>query len=86
MTIPSRSKLGRYEIRSKLGAGAMGEVYWAQNTQLDRKAALKILPDEFAADADRMRRCVLEAKSASALNHPTSLRSMKSAKQEVAQL
>jgi serine/threonine protein kinase/tetratricopeptide (TPR) repeat protein len=64
------TKLGRYEIRSKLGAGAMGEVYLAQDTRLDRRVALKILPQEFASDPDRMRRFILEAKAASALNHP----------------
>jgi TolB-like protein/Tfp pilus assembly protein PilF len=70
VTIPSGTKLGHYEVRSRIGAGAMGEVYLAQDTRLDRKVALKILPEEFAADAGRMRRFVLEAKSASALNHP----------------
>ena len=57
--------LGRYEIRAKLGAGGMGEVYLAQDTKLDRKVALKILPAEVAADPDRMRRFVQEAKTAS---------------------
>jgi serine/threonine-protein kinase len=70
MTLPSGTKLGRYEIRSKIGAGGMGEVYLAQDTKLDRKVALKILPAEVAAHPDRMRRFVQEAKAASALNHP----------------
>jgi len=64
------TKLGRYEIRSQIGAGGMGEVYLAQDTRLDRKVALKILPDEVAADPDRMKRFVQEAKAASGLNHP----------------
>src|SRR6266700_6678772 len=70
VTIPSGKKLGRYEIRSKLGAGGMGEVYLAQDTKLDRKVAVKILPAELAANQDRMRRFVQEAKAAAALNHP----------------
>jgi serine/threonine protein kinase len=64
------TKLGRYEIRSKIGAGGMGEVYLAQDTKLDRKVALKILPADLASNRERMERFVREAKSAAALNHP----------------
>ena len=70
MTIAPGTTLGRYEIRSKIGEGGMGEVYLAQDTKLDRKVALKILPAEVAAHPDRMKRFVQEAKAASALNHP----------------
>jgi eukaryotic-like serine/threonine-protein kinase len=70
MSIAAGTKLGRYEIRSKIGEGGMGEVYLAQDTKLDRKVALKILPAEVAAHPDRMKRFVQEAKTASALNHP----------------
>src|SRR5438552_7555682 len=70
MTIATGTKLGRYEIRSKIGEGGMGEVYLAQDTKLDRKVALKILPAEVAANRDRMERFVREAKAAAALNHP----------------
>jgi eukaryotic-like serine/threonine-protein kinase len=70
MTVSSGTKLGRYEIRFKLGEGGMGEVYLAEDTQLQRKVALKVLPTEVAANQDRMRRFVQEAKAAAALNHP----------------
>ena len=70
MPIAAGTKLGRYGIRSKIGEGGMGEVYLAQDTKLDRRVALKILPAELAAHQDRMRRFVQEAKSAAALNHP----------------
>jgi serine/threonine-protein kinase len=70
MTITAGTKLGRYEVRSKIGEGGMGEVYLAQDTKLDRKVALKILPADLAANQDRMRRFVQEAKAAAALNHP----------------
>src|SRR5437899_1066842 len=69
-SLPSGTRLGRYEIRSQLGAGGMGEVYLAQDTNLDRKVALKILPTGVAAHPGRMKRFVQEAKAASALNHP----------------
>src|SRR5918994_1638853 len=63
------SKLGRYEIRSHLGAGGMGDVYLARDTELDRSVALKVLPAAVASDQQRMRRFVQEAKAASSLNH-----------------
>jgi eukaryotic-like serine/threonine-protein kinase len=70
MNLASGTRLGRYEIRSKIGEGGMGEVYLAQDTKLDRKVAIKILPATLAGNNDRMRRFVQEAKAASALNHP----------------
>ncbi|MGH9457158.1 MAG: serine/threonine-protein kinase [Thermoanaerobaculia bacterium] len=62
--------VGRYEIRSLLGAGGMGEVYLAWEAALDRHVALKILRPELTGDPQRLRRFVTEAKAASALNHP----------------
>src|SRR5947208_9480512 len=70
MSLVTGTKLGRYEVRSKIGEGGMGEVYLAKDTKLDRKVALKILPADVAAHPDRMKRFVQEAKAASALNHP----------------
>ncbi|MGC9947985.1 MAG: protein kinase [Bryobacteraceae bacterium] len=62
--------LAHYRIVSRLGEGGMGQVYLAQDMNLERPVALKILPPEVARDADRMRRFVQEAKTASALSHP----------------
>ena len=70
MTIAPNTKLGRYEIRSKLGAGGMGEVYLAEDTELHRKVALKVLPADVVTNKDRMRRFKQEATAAAALNHP----------------
>src|SRR5262249_42804137 len=70
MSITAGTKLGRYEIRAKIGEGGMGEVYLAQDTKLDRKVALKILPAELLGNQDRMRRFTQEAKAAAALSHP----------------
>src|SRR5438874_6332582 len=70
MTLSAGTHLGRYEIRAQIGEGGMGEVYLAQDTKLDRKVALKILPADVADHPDRMKRFVQEAKAASGLNHP----------------
>ncbi|HWF88251.1 MAG TPA: protein kinase, partial [Pyrinomonadaceae bacterium] len=68
--IDSGKHLGRYEIRAKIGAGGMGEVYLARDLKLNRIVALKILPAEFADDEKRMQRFIQEAQTSSALNHP----------------
>jgi serine/threonine protein kinase len=67
---PQGTKLGRYEIRSQLGAGGMGEVYLAVDPDLNRRVALKVLPEDFAAKPHAMQRFIQEAKAASGLNHP----------------
>src|SRR5262249_13090414 len=64
------TSISHYRIIKKLGTGGMGEVYLAADTRLDRKVAFKILPAEVAANLERMRRFVQEAKAAAALNHP----------------
>jgi eukaryotic-like serine/threonine-protein kinase len=70
MSLAAGTKLGPYEILSPLGAGGMGEVYRARDTKLGREVALKVLPQAFAADADRMARFQREAQVLASLNHP----------------
>jgi serine/threonine-protein kinase len=70
MTLSPETQLGRYRIVSLIGTGGMGEVYLAQDTTLQRKVALKVLPLEVAANQDRMRRFKQEATAAASLNHP----------------
>jgi serine/threonine protein kinase/Tol biopolymer transport system component len=62
--------IGPYQILAKLGAGGMGEVYRARDTKLDRDVAIKVLPESFAMDADRVARFTREAKTLASLNHP----------------
>ncbi len=69
----SGHKLGRYELQSVLGRGGMGTVYRAQDTQLGRQVALKLLPRRFTLDEERVRRFHQEARAISALNHPNIL-------------
>jgi len=68
--ISPNTLLSHYRIISKLGAGGMGEVYLAQDTKLDRKVALKVLPAPLSSNQDRMRRFTQEARAAASLNHP----------------
>ena len=68
--ISANATLAHYRIVEKLGAGGRGEVWLAEDTRLDRKIALKLLPAEFTSEQDRVRRFIQEAKAASALNHP----------------
>jgi len=73
MALTPGTKLGPYEIQSQVGAGGMGEVYRARDTRLGREVALKILPESFARDADRLRRFEQETQAVAALNHPNIL-------------
>src|SRR6478735_8525220 len=70
MSLSSGSRLGPYEILTALGAGGMGEVYRARDTKLNRDVALKILPEAFTLDGDRIARFRREAQVLASLNHP----------------
>jgi len=69
-TLKPGDEISRYRVVGPLGAGGMGEVYLAQDQSLERNVALKVLPPELVRSEERVRRFVLEAKSASSLNHP----------------
>jgi len=70
MPLSPGTKLGSYEVLSGLGAGGMGEVYRARDTKLNRDVAIKVLPEAFAADVDRLARFTREAQVLASLNHP----------------
>jgi serine/threonine protein kinase len=70
MTVVPGARLGAYEVLSPLGAGGMGEVHRARDTKLGRDVALKILPDTFTHDPERLARFRREAQVLAALNHP----------------
>ena len=67
------TSFNQYQITGQLGAGGMGEVFRARDTRLNRDVAVKVLPRDFVADADRLRRFEQEAKTLAALNHPNVL-------------
>jgi hypothetical protein len=73
MSLSPNTTLAHYTIISKIGAGGMGEVYRARDTRLDREVAIKILPQNYSADIDRLKRFEQEASATSALNHPNIL-------------
>src|SRR5688572_10093594 len=70
MDVTPGTRLGPYEIVSRIGAGGMGEVYKARDTRLDRSVAIKVLPSEFARNSQLKVRFEREAKAISQLNHP----------------
>src|SRR6202049_3677276 len=70
MPLAAGTKLGTYEVRSAIGAGGMGEVYQAHDTKLGRDVAIKVLPEAFAHDPEKLARCQREAKMLASLNHP----------------
>src|SRR5260370_73298 len=70
MSMAPGTRLGPYEVIEPIGAGGMGEVYRAKDTKLKREVALKVLPDSFAGDPERMARFHREARLLASLNHP----------------
>ena len=70
MPLEPGTTLGPYTVTAKIGEGGMGEVYRARDTKLDRDVALKVLPEAFTQDPDRLARFEREAKVLASLNHP----------------
>ena len=70
MALTTGTRLGTFEVTSHIGSGGMGEVYQAHDTKLDRDVAIKVLPEQFARDSERLARFQREAKLLAALNHP----------------
>jgi eukaryotic-like serine/threonine-protein kinase len=70
VTLAAGTRLGPYEVIAQIGAGGMGQVFRARDTKLDREVAMKVLPETFARDADRLARFQREAKTLASLNHP----------------
>ena len=70
MGLAAGTRLGAYEIVGPIGAGGMGEVYRARDTTLNRDVAIKVLPDLFASDPERLARFTREAQTLASLNHP----------------
>src|SRR5436190_5110762 len=70
MALSDGTRLGPYEIVTPIGAGGMGEVYRAKDKKLNRDVAIKVLPDLFARDAERLARFTREAQTLASLNHP----------------
>ena len=70
MSLAPGTRLGPYEVLAPIGAGGMGEVYRARDTKLNRDVALKLLPDSFAHDRERLARFTREAQTLASINHP----------------
>ena len=70
MALSPGTRIGHYEVAGAIGSGGMGEVYRARDTKLGREVALKVLPDSFAHDTDRLARFKREAQVLASLNHP----------------
>src|SRR4051812_578302 len=73
MPVVPGSRVGPYDITALLGAGGMGQVFRARDERLGRDVAIKVLPESFAADADRLQRFQTEARAVGQLNHPNVL-------------